>query len=314
MLPRLGALEAFEAAGRLGSFQDAAAELHVTPSAVSRQIRSLEGELGVLLFHRLHRGVRLTDEGCAYLSEVQAALARIGEATSRLVGAAGEARLRLSVLPSFAGNWLLPRLGDLERAHPGLMVEMRATTEYADFERDHVDAAIRFGTGPWPGLWSEALLELRFFPVCSPAVAAGLHTPADLAGQRLLHESHVPDSWPEWLAAAGVPGLTGAGARTFDNAQLVLEAALASQGVALSTDILADRYLADGRLVRPFEIDAISPRTYHFVCRRSDLERPLLRAFRDWLVMTIGSSSEARDPKSGGTPGSPHPKSRVRKG
>ena len=288
-MPRLGALEAFEAAGRLGSFQAAAATLHVTPSAVSRQIKSLEEELGVLLFHRLHRGVRLTDEGRAYLSEVQAALARIGKATSRLVGAHGDARLSLSVLPSFAGNWLLPRLGEFERAHPHLAVEMHATTDYADFERDHVDAAIRFGSGPWPGLHAEPLLELHFFPVCSPAIADGLHSPADLASQRLLHESHVPGAWSEWLAAAGVPDLTGADARTFDNAQLVLEAALAGQGVALSTDVLAHRYLADGRLVRPFQVCATSARTYHFVCRRGDLERPVLRAFRDWLVATMRS-------------------------
>jgi LysR family glycine cleavage system transcriptional activator len=287
ILPRLGALEAFEAAGRLGSFQDAAATLHVTPSAVSRQIKSLEDELGVLLFHRLHRGVRLTDEGRAYLSEVQAALARIGKATSRLVGAHGDARLRLSVLPSFAGNWLLPRLSDFERAHPRLAIEMRATTDYADFERDDVDAAIRFGTGPWPGLHAEPLLELHFFPVCNPTIAATLHTPADLASQRLLHESLVPGAWSEWLTAAGVPGLTTADARTFDNAQLVLEAAIAGQGVALSTDVLAHRYFSEGRLVRPFAISALSARTYHFVCRRGDLERPAVREFRDWLLATI---------------------------
>jgi LysR family glycine cleavage system transcriptional activator len=138
----------------------------------------------------------------------------------------------------------------------------------------------------------EPLLELHFFPVCSPAVAASLRTPADLAGQRLLHESHVPTAWAEWLAAAGVADLRIADVRTFDNAQLVLEAALAGQGVALSTDVLAHRYLADGRLLRPFAISARSPRTYHFVCRRGDLERPAVRAFRDWLVATIGRAAE----------------------
>jgi LysR family glycine cleavage system transcriptional activator len=236
--------------------------------------------------------VRLTDEGRAYLGEVQAALARIGKATSRLVGAHVDGRLSLSVLPSFAGNWLLPRLADFERAHQGLAVEMNATTSYADFERDHVDAAIRFGTGPWPGLHTEPLLELFFFPVCSPVLAADLRTPADLAGQRLLHESHVPTAWSEWLAAAGVPELKAKDARTFDNAQLVLEAAIAGQGVALSTDVLAHRYLADGRLARPFSIVAESRRTYHFVCRRGDLERPAIRAFRDWLVATIRRTPE----------------------
>jgi LysR family glycine cleavage system transcriptional activator len=289
VLPRLGALEAFEAAGRLGSFQAAAAALHVTPSAVSRQIKTLEDDLGVLLFHRLHRGVRLTDEGRAYLAEVQGALGRIAKATTRLVGAHSDARLRLSVLPSFAGNWLLPRLGDFERAHPGVSVEMNATTDYADFERDDVDAAIRFGAGPWPGVHFEPLLELRFFPVCSPEIAASLRTPADLAAQRLLHESHVPGAWPQWLAAAGVPHLRSHDARTFDNAQLLLEAALAGQGIALATDVLAHRYLAEGRLVRPFDLAAVSTATYHFVCRRGDLDRPAVRALRDWIVEAMRS-------------------------
>ena len=286
-LPRLGALEVFEAAGRLGSFQEAAAALHVTPSAVSRQIKGLEDELGVVLFHRLHRGVRVTEEGEAYLGEVQAALARIAKATIRLVGEESVTRLRLSVLPSFAGNWLLPRLGDFERRHPHIAVEMRATTEYADFERDDVDVAIRFGTGPWAGLHSQPLLDLTFFPVCGPSIADQLRDPSDLAAHRLLHESHVPDAWSQWLAAAGVAGLAGAEARNFDNAQLLLDAAIAGQGVALSTEVLADRPLREGRLVRPFAVAAASGRTYHFVCRRGDLERPSLRAFREWMVAAM---------------------------
>lgn len=286
-MPRLGALEVFEAAGRMGSFQAAAAALHVTPSAVSRQIKSLEDELGVPLFHRLHRGVRLTEEGTTYLAEVQAALSRIARATANLVGSGETVRLRLSVLPSFAGNWLLPRLASFERQHPRIAIEMRATAEYADFERDDVDLAIRFGAGPWAGLHSEALLALRSFPVCSPEIAASLGEPADLASQRILHESHVPRAWSEWLAAAGVAGLRGAEERIYDNAQLLLEATAASQGVSLSTDVLAHRYLADGRIVRPFDLAVASPLTYHLVCRRSDLDRPALRAFRDWILAAM---------------------------
>ncbi|HYC57009.1 MAG TPA: transcriptional regulator GcvA [Candidatus Binatia bacterium] len=287
-MPRLGALEVFEAAGRLGSFQAAAALLHVTPSAVSRQIQSLEDELGVPLFHRLHRGVRLTEEGAIYLGEVQTALSRIARATERLVGDEPEGRLRLSVLPSFAGNWLLPRLGDFEAQHPRVAIEMRATTDYADFERDDVDAAIRFGTGPWPGLHNEPLLELRFFPVCTPQIAQSLREPGDLARQRLLHESHVPYAWPQWLKVAGVEGLAAAQDRTFDNAQLVLDAAMAGQGVALTTQILAERHLSQGQLVRPFAQEAPSQATYHFVCRRSDLQRPALRALHRWIVTAMG--------------------------
>jgi LysR family glycine cleavage system transcriptional activator len=293
VMPRLGALEAFEAAGRLGSFQAAASVLHVTPSAVSRQIQALEGDLGVVLFHRLHRGVRLTEEGALYLHEVQTALSRIARATERLVGEEPEGRLRLSVLPSFAGNWLLPRLRDFEQQHPGVSVEMRATTDYADFERDDVDAAIRFGTGPWAGLYNEPLLELRYYPVCAAEIATRLRAPADLARERLLQETHVPQAWPQWLAEAGVPALEPAERRTFDNAQLVLDAAMAGQGVALSADVLAARYLGDGRLVRPFQHEAVSAATYHFVCRRSDLERGAVRALHRWIVRTMGAEHAA---------------------
>ncbi|HYB99822.1 MAG TPA: transcriptional regulator GcvA [Candidatus Limnocylindrales bacterium] len=297
-MPRLGALEAFEAAGRLGSFQAAASALHVTPSAISRQIQALEDDLGVPLFHRLHRGVRLTDEGAVYLREVQTALSRIVRATERLVGEEPEGRLRLSVLPSFAGNWLLPRLHRFESEHPRIAIEMRATTDYADFERDDVDAAIRFGAGPWAGLHSEPLLELRFFPVCAPEIAAALHEPRDLASQRLLHELHVPDAWSQWLAEAGVPDLRPRQERAFDNAQLVLDAAAAAQGVALSTHVLVHRQLAEGRLVKPFPHEALSDATYHFVCRRSDLERPAVRALARWLrdAMAEPLDCTARNP------------------
>jgi DNA-binding transcriptional LysR family regulator len=191
------------------------------------------------------------------------------------------------VLASFAGNWLLPRLADFEAKHPAIAVELRATTDYADFERDDVDAAIRFGTGPWAGLANEALLSLRVFAVCSPAVAAAVRVPADLASQRLLHESHVADAWSGYLAAAGVPALVPAAERTLDNAQLLLEAAAAGQGVALSTPVLAHRLLSEGKLVRPLDVVTESPRTYHFVWRPGDERRTSVRAFRDWLFAAM---------------------------
>ena len=286
-LPSLGALRVFEAAGRHLSFTDAAAELAVTTSAVSRQIRALEEELGRRLFERRPRGLALTAAGAIYLAEVADALRRLDQASGVLRGAGPQRMLRLSVLASFAGNWLVPRLPAFERAHPGIDVALEATTRYADFARDPVDVAIRFGTGPWEKLDAEPLFPLTFYAVASPERVAGdppLRTPADLARHTWLEEVHIPTAWRLWLAAAGVPGLEPQRRLTYDHAQLMLDAAMAGQGVALTSDVLAERALREGRLVRLFDVRAASPWTYHLVTRPEDREVPHVRAFREWIV------------------------------
>ena len=207
-LPSLSALRVFEAAGRHESFTLAADELHVTTSAVSRQIRALEDELGLRLFERRPRGIELTKEGAAYLAEVGDALRRLEQASAAL-RMGGERRvLRLSVLASFAGNWLVPRLPAFERAHPGIDLVMEATTRYADFKREPVDLAIRFGKGRWDGLHAESLLPLEFYPVCRPECVRGdppLRRLADLARHTWLEDIHVPFAWRLWLETAGAP-------------------------------------------------------------------------------------------------------------
>ena len=282
-LPSLPALRVFEAAGRLESFTLAADELDVTTSAVSRQIGTLERALGVKLFERLPRGLRLTPEGTRYLAEVADALRRLEQASTALRG--GPRRtLRLSVLPSFAGNWLVPRLPAFEAAHPDVDVMLEATTRYADFRHEQVDLAIRFGTGPWDGLASERLLPLEYYPVCKPSRLRSLRRPADLARDTWLDEVHIPDAWPRWLQAAGVPGIEPVRRLTYDNAQLMLDAAMAGQGVALATDVLAERYIRERRLAQPFAIRVESRATYHLVMRPDDGDRADVRAFRDWIV------------------------------
>ena len=202
--------------------------------------------------------------------------------------------LRLSVLPSFAGNWLVPRLPAFEAAHPDVDVMLEATTRYADFRHEQVDLAIRFGTGPWEGLASERLLPLEFYPVCRPDRLRTLRRPADLARETWLDEVHVPKAWPTWLAAAGAPGIEPARRLTYDNAQLMLDAAMAGQGVALATDVLAERYLREHRLAQPFTIRVESPATYHLVMRPEDRSRPDVRAFRDWIVADMTAWTAAR--------------------
>jgi len=277
----------FEAAARRGSFRDAADELCVTPSAVSRQVRALEDAVGRKLFRRLTRAVVLTPAGARYHADVADALARIRRATAALRAGRAARSLRLSVLSSFASNWLVPRMPRFEAEHPGVDVEMEATTVYADFDRDDVDLAIRFGTGPWPGLHADRLMDLAFFPVANPALVRGdppLRRPRDLARHTWLEEVHVPDAWRGWLVAAGIPDVRPVRTLRYDSAQLLTDAAVAGQGVALLTDVLVERALADGRLVRPFEVAARSKLTYHLVGRPDDVDEPRVRAFRTWLV------------------------------
>ncbi len=294
-LPPTAALRAFSCAARTLSFKQAAAELHLSPSALSRQIQGLEDHLGVKLFRRLNPGLELTAEGRRYLAGVEPALERLTAAQAEL--APKKRRLRVSALESFSESWLVPNLPDFERAHPGVQLEIEATLRYADFTRDDVDVAIRFGRGPWEGLHSEALVELDFFPVCSLALATGddppLRTPADLARHTLIHVVQTPGAWPAWLRAAGVELLQPRRAVTYDHVAIALAAAESSQGVALSTPILCGARLRERRLIRPFGPNVRSAETYHFVCRTKDLAEPRIAALREWLLRRLAEDASA---------------------
>ena len=284
-LPPIASLRAFSRAARTLSFKRAAAELHVSSSALSRQIQPLEAHLGVRLFQRLNPGLALTDEGRRYLEAADAALAQL-EAAQDLF-APQPRPLRVSALESFSESWLVPNLPDFERAHPDVSIELEATLRYADFARDVVDVAIRFGRGPWQGLHGEPIVDLDYFPVCSPGLVAGdppLREPADLARHTLIHVAQTPAAWAAWLRAAGVPA---SGARrnvTYDHVSIALAAAESGQGVALSTPILCAQRLHAKRLCRPFRETVRSDATYHFVCRPESLGDPRITALRDWLV------------------------------
>ncbi len=258
----------------------------MSPSALSRRIQALEEHLGVALFSRLNPGLELTEAGERYREAVERALAPLEDAQRELV--ASEVRvLRVSSLASFTESWLVPNLPELERAHPELRIEVEATLRYADFQRDRVDVAIRFGAGPWEGLHSEPLLPLELFPVCAPALASGdppLRSPADLAQHSLIHLSQVPDAWSWWLQQAGETALLPRREVRYDHVGIALSAAESGQGVALVSHLHCERRLREGRLLRPFAITARSPLTYHFVCRPESLGDPAIVALRDWLV------------------------------
>jgi len=277
-LPPLTALRAFHAAGRHLSMKAAAEELLLTPSAVSHQVRALERQLGLDLFVRGHRSLSLTAEGRDYWELLDRAFAEIARGTERLT-AGRRPRLRISALPMIADALLLPRLGALQAALPDVEIALDTANRLADFARDPVDVAIRFGRGGWPGLASEVLLPLTFTAVCAPAVAARLSGVADLAGEVLIQHSAKPDGWREWLAAAGHPGLAPRAELAVDSLQAALSAAAQGLGVAY-----APLELADLRgLALPFPGLRVAGYAYHLVCRPEDRGRPDVAALRDWL-------------------------------
>jgi LysR family glycine cleavage system transcriptional activator len=294
-LPTTPSLRAFSLVARWLSFKRAADQLNLSPSAVSRQIQALETHLGVRLLRRLNPGLELTDEGRRYLAEVDAALERLDLAQRRLTGA--PRKVRVSALESFSESWLIPRLADFESAHPDIELVIEATLRHADFARDPVDVAIRFGRGPWDGLHSEPILDLDYFPVCSPDVARGvppLRTPADLARHTLIHIAQIPDAWQDWLVAAGAGELQPQRAITYDHVGIALSAAASGRGIALSTPILCARWLSDGRLCQALPQRVRSEQTYHFVCRPDDLADRHITALRDWLVECL-TRADAHD-------------------
>jgi LysR family glycine cleavage system transcriptional activator len=294
-LPPLSALRAFEAAARHLSFTLAAEELHVTPAAISHQIRALEEALGRALFRRLHRGLLLTDAAQAALPALTSGFRQLAAGVERLRAFDGGGRLTVSVAPAFAARWLLPRLDGFIEAHPEIEVRIAATTQLADFSRDEIDAAVRFGrgapAGSFAGLVAERLMPESVVVVCSPELVqrhGGLSRPEQLARHTLLVDDHIGrsglPSWPEWLAAAGVAELAPPRLLHFNRAHLVLDAAARGQGVALAPISLALDDLLMARLVVPFGPVLPTAPCYHFVCPPATAGRSAIVAFRDWLL------------------------------
>ena len=234
-LPSLHALHVFEVAARLGSFTKAGAELRVTQTAVSHQIKQLEGELDVLLFRRTGRGLELTREGQAWLTELSAIFSRLREANHKLRRRSKGERpvVSLTTLPSFGARWLVPRLGGFIAKHPDLDLRISASEAVVDFTREPIDVGIRFGPGPYPGLFAEKLLDDHFVIVAAPAKAARLKKPADLLRQTLLFDDH-EDAWPRCFAALGLRAVTPTRYHQHTDSSFLVEAAMRGQGVAMA--------------------------------------------------------------------------------
>lgn len=298
-LPPLKALHVFEVAGRHLSFTRAAEELHVTQAAVSHQVKKLEEQLGVKLFRRLNRRLLLTEEGQIYLPAVREGLRHIGHATDQLLAKHRSGVLTVSVLPSFAAKWLVPRLHKFRDQYPDVDVRVSAFEWPVDFSRDEVDLAIRYGRGKWAGLQADPLLTEDVFPVCSPDLVKGarpLRRPADLRHHTLLHDDYSREDWRIWLKAADVKGVDPRRGLSFSHTSIMLEAAESGQGVALGRTPLVADDLARGRLVKPFDISLPADYAYYVVCPVEAADRPKIVAFREWLLAEADATSALFDP------------------
>jgi LysR family glycine cleavage system transcriptional activator len=296
-LPSLNGLRAFEAAARHLSFTQAAAELNVTQTAISHQIKRLEEELGVRLFIRQNRALALTPQAKEYLPGIRAAFNDLRLATDRLLRRDDDHVLTVSTLASLAAKWLLPRLTAFQEAHPGIDVRITTSTALVDFKSGGVDAAIRYGRGQWPGLRADWLMADQLFPVCSPALLAGkkpLRKPEDLAEHVLLHSSAGnDDDWRLWLTAAGLPtNLSRMPGVTFDLVFMTVQAAIDGVGVAMGRTSYVQDDIAKGRLVVPFDITLPVDAGFYLVSPEATADSPKLSAFRNWLLETVKSKPE----------------------
>lgn len=286
-LPRFTWLRAFQSAARHLSFTAAAAELALTPSAVSQQVRQLEDHLGVTLFQRLPRMLRFTSAGEAYLPVVTDAFERLDRGTAELFGHDAHGPLDLRAPPGFAALWLVPRLGGFLESYPGLDIRLTTTRAQTDLRRDRIDAEARYGAGDWPGLQVDLLVDESLFPVCSPWILDSrrpLREPSDLIHTRLLHVVGYREGWPQWLAAAGVQHPEPMAGGHFDTEIAAVQAALSGLGVAVGRSTFVSHHLRAGRLVAPFELALPASDSYYLVSAADRARRPIVAAFRQWLL------------------------------
>jgi LysR family transcriptional regulator, glycine cleavage system transcriptional activator len=306
-LPPLNALRAFEAAARHLNFSRAADELAVTPGAVSQQIQNLEDYVGAALFKRTPKGLLLTDAAQTALPALREAFDRLAEAASMMTAGVDGRRLTVSVAPSFAAKWLMPRLGRFEEAHPQVDVWLSAGMELVDFASGEVDLAIRYGTGRYPGLEVHRLMGETVAPAVSPDILAEhpLLTPADLARHVLLHDGS-PDAdpscpdWPMWLAARGIKGVDGQRGPRFNQSSLVIEGAVAGRGVALAKRALAQADLDAGRLVMPLQDATQVDFAYFAVHPKVKGRLPQVKAFVAWLIEEAAAHEAALQTQDNG--------------
>lgn len=290
-LPSLNGLRAAEAVGRLGSLARAAADLNVTPGAVSHQLRALEAQLGVALFDRTERGLVPTAAGKALLPRLTQAFQTMADALAEATGAQYRV-LTVSCGLAFAARVLVPKLVDWNTRHPAVEIRLVTTSRLVDFDRDDVDVAVRFGQGGWPGVEATLVAPQTVDAVCTPALAQRLHERG--ATVPLIVDEQSLVRWEDWVAATGVDlDLTDRPCRSIPDAALCYEAALSGQGLWLAWPLLVAEAKAVGRLVSPFDAPMEAGLGYWLVSTPTRWRRPHVQAFRGWLASMLAVPAAA---------------------
>ncbi|WDZ96168.1 transcriptional regulator GcvA [Herbaspirillum sp. WKF16] len=300
-LPNLAALRAFDAAVRHGGFSRAAEEIHVTPGAVSHQVRALEEELGLQLFVRHGKRIAVTETGQRFAATIRKSLGEIALAAEHLRSLNRQQRLVISSTPSFSSRWLAPRLWKFIDANPEIEVVLQSGSHLSDLRLDGVDIGLRFGRGHYPGVVTEKLTDDYYYPVASPAYRTKRGKkparPADLAQCALLRMD-TRESWQPWLKRAGLDLPEPTGGLVIEDSSLTLRQAADGGGVALSRHIIASQEIAAGEVVRLFDVALKADESYYLVHLPEGVEKPAIAAFKKWI---FGEMKLFRD--SSGWPG-----------
>ncbi|MBD9581592.1 LysR family transcriptional regulator [Delftia sp. DLF01] len=296
----LQALRTFVEVGQRKSVKAAAQALHVTPGAVSQQIRVLEDRLGVVLLERERLGMRLTEAGASVFPRLREAFLQIDQAMHDLESAKARRSLTVSTVATFAASWLVPRLGRFKQLHPDIEIRVEATSELVDLRRDRVDVALRHGLGDYPGLEVLPLMAPVLTPVASPgflkAHGAVIHEAGDCLSYPLLHDGDRAD-WPLWLKAHGVADdMRAERGSAFDDDFLLIRAAEAGQGLALVPQAYAQEEIAAGRLIQVLDKPWPARFAYYAVTRPGAADRPEVRAFLDWIRDEAGKNLSPPQP------------------
>jgi len=289
-LPPLNSLRAFEVAGRLGGFVAASEELNVTPAAISHQVKLLETHLGVELFRRLPRGLKLTNAGQELMPNISRGLSHFARAVGSLSGGDLQGKLIVNVPPSFATLWLVPRMESFIRSFPDIRLRVTAYSKAPDLIHGETDIRIVYGQGNYPGLKTEYIKEETIFPVCAPSLlnVSPLRRLSDIRNHTLLHDFNIGSgepsmTWKHWLKGSGVDGSKIRQHVEYSDSVLLTEAAVRGLGVALGRSSLVQDHLNSGKLVRPLKIKKTSEYAYYMLTTEVNAERPRVRVFLDWL-------------------------------
>jgi len=297
-LPPLKSIRAFEAAARRGSFNEAAEELFVTPSAISHQVKLLEEYLGVSLFRRARRQVLLTIAGERYLEAVSHALDEIDLATRRLLASSAAGAVNISVAPAFLTRWLVPKVREFQTRHPDIELRLSPNNGPIDFAWSDIDMAIYFGDGQWSGVEVFFLREVVLVPVCSPSFVDAnprMTEPPDLCAHTLIDISTRPHEWDEFLASFGVTRRKRANRLSFTSTSLALGAAMENLGIALADRHLVAREVRYGQLVCPLDIEWNTHQGYYLVYQKERRVTEEMRAFLDWVMDEIADERATPD-------------------